>query len=365
MYSTYFLFKQWQRAALLATGTLAFLTACDPDNPNTPTPAAQINSVFVVNEGSYGTPDGTISLFDVPSKKVTALDVFQAANSQPLLADVAQSMTIVGNRGYVVGNQNSKLTVVSLPDFKKVTTIENVLSQPRYIVGASADKAYISEWVQPTYPTPVLGRVAVLDLKTNTVTKTIPVGKGPEEMLVANGKLFVANAEESTVTVINTTTDAVETTLTVGTSPSSFALDRDGRVWVLCAGKTNYADATKSVKGSLVDFLNVAPYTARKRDLSFTPGFGSRLRRNGTGDQLYIKSGSGVFRMGIADAAVPTTPFIRRGFYGLDIDPNDNTIYGGLALSYNGPGRMVRYNSSGVALDSATVGISPNGFVFY
>lgn len=351
----------WLRhAALLGAGTLA-LVGCNPDD-DTPevTPEVKTNSVFVVNEGAFLTPNGTISLFDVESKTVTAVDIYKSANGgQDLLADVTQNMVIANGRGYIVANNNSKLEIVTLPDFKHAATISSPLRQPRYVVVASADKAYVTEWIQSPYPTPIAGRVAVIDLRTNTVTRTIPVGKAPEEMLLTGGKLFVANSEENTVTVINTSTDAVETTLTVGAKPSSFAQDRDGRVWVLGNG------SGASVRGSLSDFTATAPYTVRKRDFAFTPGYGARLRRNNTGDQLYLRGNGAVYRIGIGEATLPTTPFIRRDFYGLDVDPNDGTIYTGVALSYSGPGRMVRYQPNGTALDSAMVGILPNGFAFY
>jgi YVTN family beta-propeller protein len=357
----------WLRhAALLGAGTLA-LVGCNPDDDKPePTPEVKTNSVFVVNEGSFGTPNGSVSLFDVETKRVSAVDIYQAANNQPLLADVAQSMTIANGRGYIVANNNSKLEIVTLPDFKRAATISTPLAQPRYVAVASADKAYVSEWVRPTFPTPVVGRVAVIDLRTNTVTRTIAVGKAPEEMLLANGKLFVANSEDNTVTVINTSTDAVETTLTVGPHPSSLVQDRDGRIWVLSTGSTDYANPANSVKGSLTDFAATAPYTVRKRDFTFTPGYSARLRRNNTGEQLYVLGNNAIYRIGTGDATLPTTALLRRSnFYGLDVDPNDGTLYVGVALSYSGPGRIVRYQPNGTALDSATVGILPNGFAFY
>lgn len=349
----------------LAAGAL-LLSACNPDDDTQPTPEVKTNSVFVVNEGSFGTPNGTVSLFDVESKRVTALDIFKSANNgQDLLADVAQHMAIANGRGYIVANNNSKLVIVSLPDFKLAGTVTTPLAQPRYVVVASADKAYVSEWIQAPYPTPVTGRVAVIDLRTNTVTRTIAVGKAPEEMLLTGGKLFVANGADNTVTVINTATDAVETTLTVGPNPASFAQDRNGRIWVLGNGSTDYVNPANSVKGSLSDFAATAPYTVRKRDFTFTPGYGARLRRNAAGDQLYVRGGGALYRVGITEATLPTTPFIRRSLYGLDVDPNDGTLYAGIALSYSGPGRIVRYQPNGTPLDSATVGILPNGFAFY
>ena len=43
-----------------------------------------------------------------------------------------------------------------------------------------------------------------------------------------------------TVTVINTNTDAVETTLTIGDKPNSAVVDVNGNVWILTGGYTEY-----------------------------------------------------------------------------------------------------------------------------
>ncbi|MBG8553471.1 DUF5074 domain-containing protein [Hymenobacter guriensis] len=352
-------------ASALAFGSLLLFTACDPDNEPDPVSEGRFTNVYVVNEGAYGTPNGSVSLYDKVSGKITSLNVFKAANGREMLADVAQSMTIAGDRGYIVANNNSKIVVVSLPDFKSVDTIKSTLSQPRYLVAASTDKAYVSEWIQVPYPSAVAGRVAVVDLKTNKVTKTVAVGRLPEEMLLVNGHLFVTNSGDNTVTVINTSTDAVETTLTVGANPASLVQGSDGRVWVLSNGDTDYTTPANSTKGSVSDFAPTAPYTVRRRDLNFTAGYGSRIRRNAKGTVFYLKTAEGVFRMAPTDASLPVTPFLKRNFYGLDVDPDSDVIYTGVALSYNGPGRMVTYQTGGLPLDSAEVGILPNGFAFY
>ncbi|QIX61131.1 hypothetical protein HER32_08035 [Hymenobacter sp. BT18] len=354
-----------RRIVALAFGSALLFSACDPDSKQDPVPDGRNTNVYIVNEGNFNTPNGSVSLYDKISGEIKALDVFKAANGRELLADVATSMTIVGERGYIVANNNSKIEVVSLPDFKSVGTIAEPLQQPRYLLAASADKAYVTEWVASPFPAAVLGRVAVVDLKTNKVTKTIPVGKLPEEMLLVNGRLFVANSEGNTLTVINTATDEVETTISVGVNPASLVLGADGHVWVLANGQTDYTDPALSVKGSVSDFAPTAPYTVRKRELGFTPGYGSRIRRNANGTALYLKTGNGVFRLAPTDAALPTTPFINRDFYSLEVDPDSDVLYTGVALSFNGPGRMVTYQKGGAPLDSAEVGILPSGFAFY
>ena len=65
-----------------------------------------------------------------------------------------------------------------------------------------------------------------------------------KELQLANGFAYVCNVGgwglDNTVSVINTTTDAVETTLTVGDKPNSVVVDANGAVWVLTGGFTEY-----------------------------------------------------------------------------------------------------------------------------
>ena len=94
-------------------------------------------------------------------------------------------------------------------------------------------------------------------------------------------------------------------------------------------------------------------------------GSGGGLRIGPDGQQLYYGYGKGEYRMNITDTALPTTPLIRRSFYGFDIDPTTGQLYGTDALNYASPGRLIRYQPDGTKLDSATVQVSPNGVVFY
>jgi YVTN family beta-propeller protein len=69
--------------------------------------------------------------------------------------------------------------------------------------------------------------VSVIDTATNTVTTTIPVGTGPSGVAVTpdGATVYVANQFSSTVTVIDTATNTVTTTIPdVGVSPFGLAV---------------------------------------------------------------------------------------------------------------------------------------------
>jgi YVTN family beta-propeller protein len=342
------------------------LLACDPDPDVEPAePTVETKTVFVVNEGNFLQTNAEISSFSKATNTLVNRSLFNAANNRPL-GDVAQNMSVRDSTGYIVVNNSNKLEVVNLRTFRSLGTITG-LKLPRYFAAASSEKGYVTETISYAV---AAGQVSVINLKTNTVTKTIAVGKQPERLLVVGNRLYVTNNGGSTVTVINTETDAVEGTITVGDAPNSIVLDRNNRVWVLSSGRVVYdanynIDYTLTSKGSLSSFTP-GSLTANTRIFTTNLSQPSRLSINGSRDQLYYTFQGGVYRLGINDNDLPTTPvFRRRNIYGLGIDPQDNTIYSGIAPSFSTAGKVVRYRNTGAAIDSFTVNIGPNGFVFY
>lgn len=78
----------------------------------------------------------------------------------------------------------------------------------------------------------VTGTVSVVDGRTGQVVGTIPVGLHPSALLVANGRLFVANSNSDSVSVIDIETDRVVKTIAIkpfesaifGSSPNALAI---------------------------------------------------------------------------------------------------------------------------------------------
>jgi len=352
---------------LLALAGLLSLGSCGSSSDPDPNPS--VSNVFVVNEGAFQKSDADITGFSSSAGQVVNATLFTSANSRAL-GDVAQSMTVANGHGYIVVNNSNKVEVVSMPDVKSVATITG-LSLPRYFA-VSGTKGYVSETVAYSGP----GRVSVIDLTTNTVTKTIPVGLQPERMLVADGKVYVVNSAANSISVINTQTDAVESTITVDNAPNSLVQDANGQIRVLCGGKTVYTptyevDYTLTQPGSLVSFAPSAPTMQTRLTFASNRLRPTDLQTNGDKTQLYFRavanSGIGpIFRMGINNNSLPdlTAPFIKGAFYGLGIDPNDATIYGGTG-TFSGSDKFIRYRSIGTSIDTFATGSGPNSFVFY
>jgi YVTN family beta-propeller protein len=340
-------------------------TACgDGDNP---APRGRYdNGVFIVNEGVFGLGNGEISFFDLDSNKVTN-NIFGQENKIPNsatprpLGDVIQSMIIHNDVGYIVANITNKVLIVDASTFRQ--TAEIPLEQPRYITARNT-KGYVTEW-RKGYGDPD-GGVAVLDLTSNTVTKRIKTGPSPENLLIYNDKLYVTNKATNLVSIINLTTEVVETTLTTPAGPNSLVLDKNNQLWVLCGGIVQYDDKFNVIGKTNGALIQVNPVNNTiTQTLPFSDTDAERLIANPTKDRLYYTFQDKLFVQDISANALNTQTFLNRDFYGVAINPAGDILYGGIAPNFRDNGRMVRFNLATKApLDSVTVGIAPNGFVF-
>jgi YVTN family beta-propeller protein len=338
------------------------LSSCDQEPEQQQQPKGTYETgVFLVNEGGFGHGNGSISFYNRNTKTVEQ-DVFKKVNNRPT-GDVLQDLFVHNEKAYIVANNSAKVEVADANTFASLGTVEG-LAMPRYFA-AVQNKGYVSEWVGFSGN----GRVSVIDLTTNTVTKTIAVGAMPEEVLLVNNKLYVANSGGNTLTVINTSTDAVEATVPVGDGPNSLAVDANNKLWVLCGGDKVWLpdfsdiDAAASTVGSLV---RVNPAS---NAVEATLAFGSKkdapgkLATNNTKNKLYYNYQGKVFQLDITAAALPATALINRGFYGFGVDPATNILYGSPS-SFPANSKVIRYNASGAAIDSFQAGIGTNGFFF-
>ncbi len=351
-------------ASLLAIGT-AFLVACE-DNENT-TPAGKYeNGVLIVNEGPFQVGTGTVSYYN-RSNKTVENDIFEAVNGRPL-GNIVQSVSIHNGRAYAVVNNAAKVEVADAKDFTSIGVITGLV-MPRYFLGINEQKAYITQWGNGG----MNGSVQVVDLKTNTVTKTIPTGLGAERLVNVNGKVFVVCGggfgTDNRVTVIDANTDEVITHITMGDNPNSLQLDANNKLWVACGGKKVYGsngpDPIQSTAGILVRInpaTNAAEAALPFADATQSP---EDLIINKEKNALFYRYGGKVYRHDIGATALSTTPIISRSFNELGIDPADGVLYAADAGDFSSNGKVVRYNpSTGSPVDSVQVGIIPGGFTF-
>nr|WKN36111.1 hypothetical protein K4G66_27470 [Tunicatimonas sp. TK19036] len=359
----YFFRNFWALSLLLAI----FFTSCTDDDGVDPTPPQTEEGYFIVNEGGFGNANTTLSYYDRQNDTILN-NIFQNANNRPL-GDQTQSMTVFDERGFIVVQNSAKIEVINRDDFTSLATIgpEEGVTSPRYFVGVSPSKGYVSDWGADG----VSGTVKVIDLNSYEVTATILVGQGANHLILHDSDVYVTNnggyGYDSTVMVIDTQSDSVVDTITVGDNPGSIIVDANGDLWVAGSGRVVYnsdytineAESTPGFLARLEDGkvalkLEAEQISAGPADLMVDPA----------GQNLIFYYAGGIYRINIADASLPASPLIPGNFYGFGIDPVRGEILTGTAPDFSNDGTFSRYSPSGQLIETYTVGIAPNGFAF-
>jgi len=339
---------------------LLLLAACTKE---TPAPGKYENGVWIINEGGFNGNNASVSFYDPETGKVTG-EVFLTENLRPL-GDVLQSMCIHRGKGYLVVNNSRKVEVVDIHTFRSLHTITGV-DYPRYFLGVDETKGYLTDG---NYQ----GRVYVVDLETCEITGQIPAGSGPEAMVKAGNKVFVANSGgwgyDSTLTVIDAVTDEVLHTVKVGDQPVDLALDADGYVWVLCQGKVvwnqNFSAIVAETPSRLVR-VDPAIYEVTGWEIGTTGDYFNpkRMALYAPGDIMYFEEAGGVYALDLSAPEIPSDPLITLQPYGLEVDPDNGEIYVLTPGGGDQPGSLQRYLPNGEEVQSVSVGYFPNGAVF-
>jgi len=336
---------------------LVIFASCTKDNENEVLGAFS-NGIFIVNEGPFQTGTGTITFFE-PDSNLVEQDVFEAVNGRPL-GNIAQSITVYNDKAYIVVNNAGKVEVVNAATFKSEGTITN-LNNPSQFIIVDSKKAYISDWI---------GQVTVVDLQSNSVINNIAMGTGPDAMLKSGNYVYVANSGglgiDSTISVIDFSTDKVVKTIKVGDAPSGLVADLNGRIWVLCKGKgfTGWPQAGDT-RGKLV---RIDPTTL---SVDYTYNFTStdvhpeKLVINKQKTKLYFLYNYGIYSFNIESSGSTPEKLISRNFYSLGYQNETGYLYASDAKDYVNNGIVLRIKADdGLVVDSIPTGIIPRAFAF-
>ncbi|HOV11778.1 MAG TPA: hypothetical protein PLT47_11865 [Bacteroidales bacterium] len=332
---------------------MALLSSCKKDPPpdDTNIDISTSHGIFIVNEGNFQWSNASVTYYNFSNQDYSE-DIFLGINNRPL-GDVAQSICVYNGKAYIVVNNSNKIEVVNVSDFVSCGVISG-LSSPRYIVPVSTEKAYVSDLYS--------NNISIVDLNTNTITGSIPCHGSTEEMLFHEGQLIVTNTRTDKIYFINTITDAVTDSLQLGFASNSLVLDKNDKLWVMCAG-----DGTHNVNASLhrVDIGQMS--VEQSFQLSSTLDIWDKIAINATRDTIYYMC-HGVYRLPISADALPGEVFIPQGnsiFYGLAVNPFSNTIIVADAVDYVQKGKVYYYSAAGTLQGTINAGVLPSDFYFF
>lgn len=340
---------------LIVIFTLVLFASCEKTGSDADINSVEANingdGVFIINEGNFMAGNGTLSFYSYSTGKIYN-DIFSRANGRPL-GDVANSMVISGNRGYLVVNNSGKIEVVDKNTMQALKTIDSLVS-PRNILLINNKKAYVSSLYSNS--------LTIIDLQINAVTGFIKIRRSSEGMVLLGDKAYVSSwYSGKDIMILNTITDKVIDSIEVAPEPESMVLDKNKKLWVICSGgytRQNFAELI---------VINTTTDEIEKRFVFpsklVSP---SGLQINRTRDTVYYVE-NGLWRMSIQSSGLPEKPFKPsngRLIYKLGVDTRNGRIFYTDVLDYQQKGYILQLSPGGMPIDSCRAEIIPGSFCF-
>jgi YVTN family beta-propeller protein len=344
--------KNFKQSILVLTAALSLILAsCHKDKAVKPNPTPVTDGFYVLNQGLFNDNNSTLSFYSYSTKAVTA-DIFTSANGRGL-GDTGNDIEIYGSKMYIVVNVSSTIEVVDPKTAKSIRQVKLFTGttgrEPRDIAFYKGN-AYVSCYD---------GTVAVIDTATLGVKSSITVGSSPEQLAVANGKLYVANSGgldypnyANTVSVIDLSTGTVTKTLTVVVNPQNVGTDGNGNVYVLSAGDYNTIGPSLAVIDDNTDVV--------KSQTNFD---GSNMVVQGN-NAYFITSTNAIKVYNVSTNTVTAASFITDGTtittpYSLAVDASSGEVFVTDAKDYTSAGSVYVFDKTGKKEYSITAGINP------
>ena len=288
--------------------------------------------------------------------------IYKKVNSEEL-GTFLQSICFSEDKAYISVDESHTVTVVNRYTFEKISNIKTGLIRPRFMTILDGF-GYSTNW--GSKESELDDFIAVIDLTSNLVVRTIPVKFGPEQIVAKNGKLYVSHkgtpGTNNIISVIDTSNDTV-VEITVGDKPDELFFDESGTLFVLTEGDVMYnADWSAIINETLANIITIDPMTNNiTKTLSFAQGEHPSLFTI-SNNKLYYELSNNIYEMNVSATELPTTPIITTtGYtYGLEVRGNQlfsiDANFSGLSeLSVYDLGTKTKTDSFEVALGASKI----------
>lgn len=338
------------------------IISCSDDVETTNT--TTYNGIFVLNEGSFGNSNSSLTFLSNDYSQLT-LDIFGTANSNQLMGDVAQSLLFQGDKAYIVINNSNKILIINRFTAQKVGEITSGLINPRYVI-VHNNYLYISCWGVGSNPND--DYIAVVNVNDLNNLPKITVVEGPEKLLIHNNNLYVAHkggfGNGNSISVINTNTKAVSSTFTTGDIPSEMAIFNN-LLYVFCSGKVVYDSNWNIISetGGKIISYNLSD-NSQNQSINFN---NTQHPSNfcTASNEIFYALNNKIYKKTFQESTLPSIEFINPQvtyLYGLAL--KNNQIFVCDAKNFSTSGSLKIYNNSGNFITEKPTGIAPNGVYF-
>ncbi|HAH60017.1 MAG TPA: hypothetical protein DCL86_17935, partial [Bacteroidales bacterium] len=236
------LFKKNLFAVTLMLSSMALYSCTKEPEPDVETPAVTttiVTGVYVLNEGLFNSNNASLTRFNFEDSTLEKKCFYTAKHRG--LGDTGSDLAIYGSKMYIVVNVSSQVEVVNTSTCKSLKQIPffdgNKPRQPRKVAFYGTN-AFVCNFD---------GTVAVIDTTSLEITKLITVGRNPDGITAAYGKIWVSNSGglnfpnyDDTISVIDPLTLTEEKKITAGPNPYTILPDKHGEMYLISRG--NYDD---------------------------------------------------------------------------------------------------------------------------
>lgn len=347
----------------------------DSSQVSIPEPNETIQGFYLLNEGNMGMNRASIDFFDA-DQGIYTRDIFSERNPSITkeLGDVGNDIKIYGNKAYATINVSNFVEVFDVKSGNHIAQIH--VPNCRYLAFNNG-KVYVSSYAGKVEinPNAEIGFVAEIDTVSLKVTRKTPVGYQPEEMVVHNNKLYVANSGgyrvpnyDTTVSVVDLTTFQEIKKIEVGINLHRMQIDKKGDIYVSSRGDYYDVDPNLYVIDANTDQLKqkmnlaVSNMTIDEDKLYFyATAFKHQTGQNKVSYGILNTTTKELITENIITDGTENGILIP---YGIAVNPSTKEIYITDAQDYVGTGFVHCYTPDGKLKWKTTGGNIPAHFAF-
>lgn len=212
--------------------------------------SAKPSGIYLVNEGNQGSNKARLDFLNFHNGFYIR-DVFTEYNPEVVkgLGDTGNDVQVYKGKVFVVVNGSHKVEIMDAYSMKRLAQVD--VPNCRFIA-FDGNHAYVTSYVAKDKEAlrTQKGALYRIDLDTYKVTGQVTVGYQPEQLVIRDGKAYVANSggyvagNDNTVSVVDLKSMKVEYNIEVAVNLALMLVDAEGTIWVSSQGDFSDVSST-------------------------------------------------------------------------------------------------------------------------
>lgn len=213
--------------------------------------SAKPSGIYLVNQGNQGSNKARLDFLNFHNGFYIR-DVFTEYNPEVVkgLGDTGNDVQVYKGKVFVAVNGSHKVEIMDAYSMKRLAQVD--VPNCRFIA-FDGNSAYVTSYVAKDKEALKTQKGALyrIDLDTYKVTGQVTVGYQPEQLVIRDGKAYVANSGgyvagyDDTISVVDLKSMKVEYDIKVAVNLELMLVDADGVIWVSSRG--NYIDVSSTL----------------------------------------------------------------------------------------------------------------------